>query len=86
MRAKRLQLAKLDADSSSLDVLPLANMGDTPSWVGFKLNGVKISSVRFNITGECALFRACRNPRMQVMNTFTQYDPRKFTFTTTVSF
>jgi hypothetical protein len=26
------------------------------------------------------------NPRMQVMNTFTQYDPRKFTFTTTVSF
>jgi outer membrane receptor protein involved in Fe transport len=26
------------------------------------------------------------NPRMQIMNTFTQYDPRKFTFTTTVSF
>ena len=26
------------------------------------------------------------NPRMQIMNNFTQYDPRKFTFTTTVSF
>ena len=26
------------------------------------------------------------NPRMQIMNTFTQYEPRKFTFTTTVSF
>jgi hypothetical protein len=26
------------------------------------------------------------NPRMQIMNTFTQYDPRKFTFTTTVGF
>jgi outer membrane receptor protein involved in Fe transport len=26
------------------------------------------------------------NPRMQIMNNFTQFDPRKFTFTTTVSF
>lgn len=26
------------------------------------------------------------NPRMQIMNNFTQYDPRKFTFTTTVGF
>ncbi len=26
------------------------------------------------------------NPRMQIMNNFTQYDPRKFTFSTTVSF
>ena len=26
------------------------------------------------------------SPRMQILNNFTQYDPRKFTFTTTVSF
>jgi iron complex outermembrane receptor protein len=26
------------------------------------------------------------NPRMQILNNFTQYDPRKFTFTSTVSF
>ena len=26
------------------------------------------------------------SPRMQIMNNFTQYDPRKFTFTTTINF
>jgi hypothetical protein len=56
---------------------------DKPDWTGY---GVINAGQFTNQSDGNALTVAGSNPRMQVYNNFSQQEPRKFVFTTTVSF
>ncbi|MEO5957657.1 MAG: hypothetical protein ABIR80_00915, partial [Opitutaceae bacterium] len=65
-----------------LNVTNLLNEDD-PQWGGYSvINAGQLT----NQTNTSALTVAGSNPRMQVLSGFSQYEPRKFVFTTTVNF
>ncbi len=72
-----------------LNITNLLN-NDDPQWGGTDRAGSAYSVINAgqltNQSDGNALTVAGSNPRMQVLSTFAQYEPRKFTFTTTVSF
>jgi TonB-dependent Receptor Plug Domain len=72
-----------------LNVTNLLN-NDDPQWGGTDRVGSAYSVINAgqltNQSDGNALTVAGSNPRMQVLSTFAQYEPRKFTLTTTVSF
>lgn len=70
-----------------LNVTNLLN-DDDPQWTSYGvINAGQLQGMPNSATSNGnALTVAGGNPRMQVVNGFTQFDPRKFTFTTTFTF